>query len=268
MPILLRGKQHSVMIASSAVMVEISVSDIRLHGKACPTCPRGPLTSAAPTFRTYGVRRMMQTAINNRQIEAIKENTKRLFRCNALSRNERHFVMRCRLAALQRASFSYCVRRAKITVWGPRLKTRVTEPRMYTLYSMQRSGNCYKVRLALAQLAIPHALVEVDILKGETPHAGFPRQESERPDPAAGSRARPLPRRVERDPVVPRGRHASRGEDAHRARRALQWMFFEQHAIVPSSALPISGCAWSRAAANCSTMRSTTGWRKAQRSLA
>ena len=39
---------------------------------------------------------------------------------------------------------------------------------MYTLYSMQRSGNCYKVRLALAQLAIPHALVEVDILKGET----------------------------------------------------------------------------------------------------
>src|ERR1700730_1051136 len=39
---------------------------------------------------------------------------------------------------------------------------------MYTLYSMQRSGNCYKVRLAFAKLGIPYRLVEVDILKGET----------------------------------------------------------------------------------------------------
>jgi glutathione S-transferase len=38
---------------------------------------------------------------------------------------------------------------------------------MYTLYSMQRSGNCYKVRLALTQLRIPFRLVEVDVLKGE-----------------------------------------------------------------------------------------------------
>ena len=37
---------------------------------------------------------------------------------------------------------------------------------MYTLYSMQRSGNSYKVRLALAQLRIPFRLVEIDILKG------------------------------------------------------------------------------------------------------
>ena len=39
---------------------------------------------------------------------------------------------------------------------------------MYTLYSMQRSGNSYKVRLALARLGIPHNLVEIDILKGES----------------------------------------------------------------------------------------------------
>ena len=32
---------------------------------------------------------------------------------------------------------------------------------MYTLYSMRRSGNCYKVRLVLAQLGIAHELVEV-----------------------------------------------------------------------------------------------------------
>ena len=36
---------------------------------------------------------------------------------------------------------------------------------MYTLYSMRRSGNCYKVRLALAQLDIPHELIEIDILR-------------------------------------------------------------------------------------------------------
>ena len=39
---------------------------------------------------------------------------------------------------------------------------------MYTLYSMRRSGNCYKVRLGLAQLDIAHELIEIDILKGET----------------------------------------------------------------------------------------------------
>src|ERR1700691_5486171 len=39
---------------------------------------------------------------------------------------------------------------------------------MLALYSMQRSGNCYKVRLALAQLRIPYRLVAIDILKGET----------------------------------------------------------------------------------------------------
>ena len=39
---------------------------------------------------------------------------------------------------------------------------------MYTLYSMRRSGNCYKVRLALAQLGLEHELVEIDILQGES----------------------------------------------------------------------------------------------------
>ena len=39
---------------------------------------------------------------------------------------------------------------------------------MYTLYSMQRSGNSYKVRLTLAALKIPYRLREVDILKGES----------------------------------------------------------------------------------------------------
>src|SRR5215831_6922983 len=39
---------------------------------------------------------------------------------------------------------------------------------MFTLYSMQRSGNSYKARLALAHLRVPYRLIEVDILKGES----------------------------------------------------------------------------------------------------
>ena len=41
---------------------------------------------------------------------------------------------------------------------------------MYTLYSMQRSGNSYKVRLALAHLDVPYRLVEIDILKARATH--------------------------------------------------------------------------------------------------
>jgi glutathione S-transferase len=37
---------------------------------------------------------------------------------------------------------------------------------MYKLYSMQRSGNSYKVRLALALLGAPYHAIEVDILRG------------------------------------------------------------------------------------------------------
>ena len=39
---------------------------------------------------------------------------------------------------------------------------------MYKLYSMQRSGNSYKVRLALALLNAPYRAIEVDILRGES----------------------------------------------------------------------------------------------------
>jgi len=40
--------------------------------------------------------------------------------------------------------------------------------KMYTLYSMQRSGNSYKVRLALALLKAPYRAIEIDILRGES----------------------------------------------------------------------------------------------------
>src|SRR6202162_3461004 len=49
-----------------------------------------------------------------------------------------------------------------------KLQARGGRISMLTLYSMRRSGNCYKVRLGLAQLKIQHQLIEVDILKGDT----------------------------------------------------------------------------------------------------
>jgi glutathione S-transferase len=53
---------------------------------------------------------------------------------------------------------------------------------MYTLYSMQRSGNSYKARLALAQLGIRYRLIEIDILKGDSHTPEFL---AERPGAAA-----------------------------------------------------------------------------------
>lgn len=42
------------------------------------------------------------------------------------------------------------------------------EQDMHIVYSMQGSGNCYKLRLALAQTHTPFRIVDIDILKGES----------------------------------------------------------------------------------------------------
>ncbi len=39
---------------------------------------------------------------------------------------------------------------------------------MHTLYSMQESGNCYKLRLAMAQLGVPFRIIDMDTRKGDT----------------------------------------------------------------------------------------------------
>src|ERR1700737_4088865 len=105
---------------------------------------------------------------------------------------------------------------------------------MHTLYSMQRSGNSYKVRLAFAQLRMPYRLVEVDILRGESRTPEFLAKNPNGQVPllevapgrylaesnailwhlVSGSRLRPQDRI---DPA-----------------EALQWMFFEQHSIEPN----------------------------------
>jgi glutathione S-transferase len=105
---------------------------------------------------------------------------------------------------------------------------------MYTLYSMQRSGNSYKVRLALARLGIPYRLVEIDILQGE----------SRTPEFLAKNPSGQIPLLE----VAP-GRHIAESnailwyvaggttlapEDRIARAEALQWMFFEQHSLEPN----------------------------------
>jgi len=105
---------------------------------------------------------------------------------------------------------------------------------MYTLYSMQRSGNSYKVRLALARLGIPHRLVEVDILQGESRTPEF--------------LAKNPNGRIPLLEVAP-GRYISESnailwflaggttlapEERIAHAEALQWMFFEQHSLEPN----------------------------------
>jgi glutathione S-transferase len=102
---------------------------------------------------------------------------------------------------------------------------------MYTLYSMQRSGNSYKARLALAQLGEPFRLIEVDILKGESrtpefleknPNGQIPLLEVSPGRYLAESNAI-LWYVAGRSPLAPDDRLA-RAE-------TMQWMYFEQHAI-------------------------------------
>jgi glutathione S-transferase len=105
---------------------------------------------------------------------------------------------------------------------------------MYTLYSMQRSGNSYKVRLALAQLGIPYRKIEVDILRGESrtpefltinPSGQVPLIEVAPGRHLAESNAI-LWYVAAKSPLVPQ-------DEIHRA-EAMQWMFFEQHSLEPN----------------------------------
>jgi len=105
---------------------------------------------------------------------------------------------------------------------------------MYKLYSMQRSGNSYKVRLALALLNAPYRAIEVDILRGE----------SRTPDFLAKNPSGQVPLLE-----VAEGRYLAESnailwyvaggtplapESRIERAEALQWMFFEQHALEPN----------------------------------
>ena len=107
---------------------------------------------------------------------------------------------------------------------------------MLRLYDYLPSGNGYKVRLLLAQLAIPFELVQLDIVRGETrtpeflaknPNGRIPLLEVEPGKFLAESNAI-LFYLSEGTPFLP----ADRWERA----QVLQWMCFEQYSHEPNIA--------------------------------
>jgi glutathione S-transferase len=105
---------------------------------------------------------------------------------------------------------------------------------MLTLHSMQRSGNSYKVRLALAQLQIPYRLVEVDILKGESHTPEFLAKNPNGQVPLL--EVAPERYLAESNAILWHLASGSslRPEDRIDRAEALQWLFFEQHSLEPN----------------------------------
>ena len=105
---------------------------------------------------------------------------------------------------------------------------------MQTLYSMRRSGNSYKVRLALAQLGVQYRMVEVDILKGESHTPEFLKMNPSGQVPllevATGRYI------AESNAILwyLAGGTSLAPEDRIDRADALQWMFFEQHSLEPN----------------------------------
>ena len=107
---------------------------------------------------------------------------------------------------------------------------------MFTLYEFSSSGNCYKLRLAMAQLGISFRRIEKDITRGETRATDFL---------AINPNGR-IPVLVTPDnKVLPESNAALwylgkdsklMPEDDFQQAQALQWMFFEQYNHEPNIA--------------------------------
>lgn len=107
---------------------------------------------------------------------------------------------------------------------------------MFTLYEFASSGNCYKLRLAMAQLGISFRRIEKDITRGETRTAEFL---SINPNGRIPVLVTPDNR------VLPESSAALwylardsklMPEDPFQQAQVLQWMFFEQYNHEPNIA--------------------------------
>lgn len=107
---------------------------------------------------------------------------------------------------------------------------------MYTLFSMQSSGNSYKARMMLARLGLRYSLIETDLFKGETKTPEFLARNPEGRIPVlelpdgrylAESNAI-LVYLAEGTPYLP--------SDRFERAEVLRWMFFEQHSHEPAIA--------------------------------
>jgi glutathione S-transferase len=104
---------------------------------------------------------------------------------------------------------------------------------MFTVYGMSDSGNCYKVKLTLEQLALPYRWVEVDSARGETRTLKFLAMNSNGKVPLlALEDGTFLPESNAILNYLAEGSRLLPSERLERA-RVLQWMFFEQYSHEP-----------------------------------
>ena len=102
------------------------------------------------------------------------------------------------------------------------------------LHDYASSGNCYKVRLALAQRGIPYERVPVDIFNGGTLTDEFGKLNPARTTPVLETDAGDV--LVESNAILvylTEGTELLPGDAIERA-QALRWLFYEQAEIVPS----------------------------------
>ena len=104
---------------------------------------------------------------------------------------------------------------------------------MLKLYDYWESGNCYKVRLLLAQLGTPYERVPVDILKGETRTETF---STRNPNQQVPLLEWPDGRCLAESNAILF--HLAEGtqylsSDAWDRAQAMQWLFFEQYSHEP-----------------------------------
>ena len=108
---------------------------------------------------------------------------------------------------------------------------------MLTLYHMQGSGNCYKLRLLMAQLETPFRLVDVDVLRGETRSASFLEKNPNGCVPLLELEdGRWLPESNAALFYLANGSAYLPGGRFEQA-QILQWMFFEQYSHEPNIAV-------------------------------
>jgi glutathione S-transferase len=104
---------------------------------------------------------------------------------------------------------------------------------MFTVYGMADSGNCYKVKLTLEQLALPYRWIEVDTARGETRTIRFLAMNANGKVPTlALEDGSFLPESNAILNYLAEGSRLLPSERLQRA-RVLQWMFFEQYSHEP-----------------------------------
>ncbi len=110
---------------------------------------------------------------------------------------------------------------------------RKREGKMFTLYSMQYSGNCYKLRLALHQTGTPFRLHDMDTLRGDTRTPAFLAKNPDGKVPLLElPDGRLLPESNAGLFYVATGTDLL-PEDRFQRADVLRWMFFEQYSHEP-----------------------------------